>query len=136
MQVTDVEISEDLCLIKKEAAEAYRRQLEQAKDVVKPKPAERVAEASADAQDSYGAPEKSEHPAAKSAKSMVWRGEIPHQKWMNFYMKVLSKFAVGGGLKLKVMAEIAPPAGVTQQQVEETRQSIRELGLQDFIDLD
>ena len=67
---------------------------------------------------------------------MIWRGEVPPQKWMNFYMKVLSKFAVGGGLKLKVTAEIAPPGGVTAQQAEETRQSLRELGLQDYIDLD
>jgi hypothetical protein len=24
---------------------------------------------------------------------LVWNGDVPHQKWMNFYTKVLSKFA-------------------------------------------
>ncbi len=136
LAATDVEISEDVCLIKKEAAEAYRRHLEQAKDAVVPKPTERIAEASLAQKDLYGPPEKSEPQAIKSAKSMIWRGEIPPQKWMNFYMKVLSKFAVAGGLQLKVTAEIAPPGGITAPQAEETRQSLRELGLSDSIDLD
>jgi len=51
-------------------------------------------------------------------------------------MKVLSKFAVGGGLKLKVTAEIAPQGGVTALQAEETRQALRELGLQESIELE
>jgi len=136
---TDIEISEDVCLIRKEAAEAYRRQLEETKEAGKSKPAERVAETSVETDDLYATGQKAEKPApqaAKSAKSMVWKGEVPHQKWMNFYMKVLSKFAVAGGLKLKVTAEVAPPGGVTAQQAEETRQSLRELGLQDSIELD
>lgn len=64
---------------------------------------------------------------------MVWKGEVPHQKWKNFYMKVLSKFAVGGGLKLETTAEVTPPDGVMAQQPEETRQSLHELGLQDLV---
>jgi hypothetical protein len=125
MAATDVEISEDVCLIRKEVAEAHRRHLEQEKEATKIEP-----------KDQYGGPEKSEPQSTKNSKSMIWRGEIPPQKWMNFYMKVLSKFAVAGGLKLKVTAEIAPPGGVTAQQAEETRQSLRELGLADFVDLE
>jgi hypothetical protein len=135
MPVTDVELSEDVCLIKKESAEAYRSRLEQAKGSAKPKPAEIVAEAPLDQKDLYGPPAKTESQPPRAAKSMIWRGEIPPQKWMNFYMKVLSRFAVGGGLKLTIIVEIAPPSGVTLQIVEETRQSIRELGLGDSIDL-
>src|SRR5439155_10790657 len=31
---------------------------------------------------------------------LVWTGDVPHQKWMNFYTKVLSKFSAAAGLKL------------------------------------
>ncbi|MBZ5497930.1 MAG: DEAD/DEAH box helicase [Acidobacteriia bacterium] len=86
--------------------------------------------------DLYGPSEIPETQRLKSAKSMTWRGEIPPQKWMNFYMKVLSRFAVAGGLKLEVTAEIRPPGGITAQQTEETRQCLRELGLSDSVNKD
>ena len=62
---------------------------------------------------------------------LAWAGEVPAQKWMNFYTKVLSRFAVGGGLKLTVQVEVAPPGGVSEQKVEETKVALRELGLGD-----
>ena len=49
------------------------------------------------------------------------------------YTKVLSRFAVGGGLKLTVQVEVAPPAGVSEQKVEETKVALRELGLTDQV---
>ena len=52
---------------------------------------------------------------------------------MNFYTKVLSRFAVGGGLKLTVQVEVAPPGGVSEQKVEETKVALRELGLADQV---
>jgi hypothetical protein len=58
-----------------------------------------------------------------------WSGEVPAQKWMNFYTKVVSKFAAGQGVKLKVTFEAAPEGGVSQQKLEETRAALRELGL-------
>ena len=58
-----------------------------------------------------------------------WTGEIPHQKWMNFYTKVLSKFATGKGLKLTLSVEVAPEGGVSVQKVEETKVALQELGL-------
>lgn len=62
---------------------------------------------------------------------LAWAGEVPAQKWMNFYTKVLSRFAVGGGLKLTVQIEVAPSSGVSEQKVEETKVALRELGLGD-----
>jgi len=35
---------------------------------------------------------------------------------MNFYTKVLAKFASAAGLKLKVTVEVAPDAGVSDQK--------------------
>jgi len=58
-----------------------------------------------------------------------WTGEIPPQKWMNFYTKVLSKFATGKGLKLTLSVEVAPEGGVSAQKIEETKVALQELGL-------
>jgi len=58
-----------------------------------------------------------------------WTGEIPPQKWMNFYTKVLSKFASGQGLKLLLEFEVAPEGGISSQKVEETKVALAELGL-------
>jgi hypothetical protein len=58
-----------------------------------------------------------------------WTGEIPPQKWMNFYTKVLSKFASGKGLRLTLSVEVAPEGGLSPQKIEETRVALQELGL-------
>ena len=60
----------------------------------------------------------------------TWNGVIPHQKWMNFYMKVLGKHVNTGNLKLTVKVTIQPAAGLTTPQVEEIQASLRELGLE------
>jgi hypothetical protein len=52
-----------------------------------------------------------------------WTGEIPPQKWMNFYTRVLSKFASGQGLTLTLSVEVAPEGGISSQRIEETRRS-------------
>ena len=53
---------------------------------------------------------------------------------MNFYTRVLSKFATGSGLKLTVKVEVSPDGGVSTQKLEETRAALRELGLSDKLD--
>ncbi len=52
---------------------------------------------------------------------------------MNFYTKVLTKFVKAGTLKLNVSIEAEPKGGVTDQQAEETKVSLRELGLNDNV---
>ena len=52
---------------------------------------------------------------------------------MNFYTKVLSKFASGKGLTLTVTVEAAPEGGVSNQKIEETKVALRELGLDDDV---
>src|SRR6187200_2561336 len=74
-------------------------------------------------------------PTSAGAQSLAWAGEIPAQKWMNFYTRVLSKFATGSGLKLTVKVEVSPDGGVSTQKLEETRAALRELGLSDKLDL-
>ena len=62
---------------------------------------------------------------------LTWSGEVPAQKWMNFYTKVLTRFVKGGDLKINVSFEASPKDGISDQQVEETKASLRELGLKD-----
>jgi hypothetical protein len=52
---------------------------------------------------------------------------------MNFYTKVLSKFAASKGLKLTVRFELAPDGAVSPQKIEETKVALRELGLDDAV---
>jgi hypothetical protein len=63
-----------------------------------------------------------------------WSGEVPPQKWMNFYTKVLSRHVTEGGLKLTVNIEANPDGGISEQRLEEARAALRELGLSDQID--
>lgn len=64
---------------------------------------------------------------------LTWSGEIAPQKWTNFYMKVLTKLVQSGDVRLTVNIESNPSDGVTDQQVEETKAALRELGLSDDV---
>ena len=68
-------------------------------------------------------------------RKLMWSGEVMPQKWMNLYTKVLTKFVQGGNLKLRVTIEVAPPDGVTDQQAEETKAALRELGMDDDVQI-
>ena len=68
-------------------------------------------------------------------KKVEWSGDIQPQKWMNFYMKVLGKFATRKGLKISVKFEVRDKEGISEQIVEEARTALRELGLSDQITL-
>ena len=129
----DIEFSEEMFLIKKETDDEYLK--------AKAKPPEPVAvptppPPTSDGRTSVVYPPHKPEPAARLAEQLplsglTWSGEVPAQKWMNFYTKVLTKFAVGPGLKLKVSVEVKPAGGVSQQRIEETKAALRELGLND-----
>jgi hypothetical protein len=70
---------------------------------------------------------------ASQAKKLTWDGEVPAQKWSNFYMKVLTKLVSGGDLSLRVRLEATPKDGVTSQQVDDTKAALRGLGLDDGV---
>jgi hypothetical protein len=67
------------------------------------------------------------------ALSPHWAGEIPHQKWTQFYNRILSKFAARKGLKLLVAVDISD---ASMEEVEEMRSALRELGLEDDVEAD
>jgi hypothetical protein len=73
-------------------------------------------------------------PHDEEAKKLIWTGEVPPQKWMNFYTKVLSRFAIGKSLRLTVNVEVSPEAGISPQKLQETKVALRELGLNDDVE--
>lgn len=68
-------------------------------------------------------------PPIPSKRCLSWEGELPPQKWTNFYMKVLTRFATDASLRLRIRFEVAPEVGLTQTQVEEIKAALQELGL-------
>lgn len=149
----DIEIADDVYLIVRERAEEYV-----AKKAAPPAPAG-GAQPSTEGQSSStsgaatSAPQgantsvlrgvsptattagSSEPPPGTEVAGFHWSGEISPQKWMNFYTKVLSRFATGGGLTLTVSVDVEPPGGTTVSKVEETKVALRELGLSENIEL-
>jgi len=148
ISAADVEISEDIYIITREMAEEYRAQQAQAivgtgyqtgssgdesTDFVRDDPsAQSSSSAGTETQTKLFPGPK----VGKAASKITWAGEVPWQKWMNFYNRVISKFATGDCLKLTVKVEIAPIGGMSQQKVDETRGALRELGLNDKLDED
>jgi len=71
-------------------------------------------------------------PIIKNQK-MAWSGEVQPQKWMNFYTKVLGRFATKKGLKITINIEVSEKDGINDSMIEETKTALRELGLNDEI---
>lgn len=71
----------------------------------------------------------------KSTRVIRWRGNVPPQKWMNFYTKVLSRFASSPGLKLEVNFEAPAEGDQGKTKADEARSGLRELGLSDEIEI-
>ena len=129
MNATDVEISNEMFIITKETAEKYK------KAASAPQPAQSAGKSIDDQiPQSPQATSKVEEKPTSHAQRLIWSGEVPWQKWTNFYTRVLSKFAGGKGIKLSVKVEIEPEGGIPKQKIEETKSGLRELGLGDEIE--
>src|SRR5262249_33697948 len=96
----DVEISDDVFLIQRELAEAYKagKISTTQNDVAKPTITDSFGTSTSSASDGKA-------PIPAGIPRLVWNGDVPHQKWMNFYTKVLSKFAATAGLKVTLRVE-------------------------------
>lgn len=133
---TDIEISDDMYIVQKSVAEEYRKNQTIPSSVVQPgtevpvggvppmQPPSRPG-------DLFGGEKGKE----KTFSLLRWAGEVTPQKWMNFYTKVLSRFVTGGGLKLRVEIEVKSEEGISQQKVEQTKVALRELGLDENMDI-
>jgi hypothetical protein len=72
----------------------------------------------------------------KGPKKLRWSGEVPSQKWMNLYTKVLTKFVSDGDLKIRVSIEANLKKESADRLIEETRTALRGLGLSDDVETD
>lgn len=130
LNASEVEISDDMFIIMKETAENYK--------TTKPAPAPQPGVPSGAPGPVTQEPEPLPAPTGAPATTvtrMTWNGDVPPQKWMNFYTKILSKFASGSGLKITMQVEISQPEGISSQKIEETKVALRELGLGDEVEV-
>jgi len=116
----DVEISEDVFLIPKEMAQTIKS------GIAPLLPSEKKKE-----EISKLPMKKKEQIVEEIAKVdiLTWEGDVPPQKWMNFYTRILSRFPIGPALKLHVKVEVRPEEGIPKQKVDETKTALKELGL-------
>ena len=130
LMTADVELSDEMFIITKETADAYlKTRVTPPHPITTPPPDEPITPI-------IGPPLENDQTAStkpSAAFGLTWTGEIPPMKWMNFYTKVLSKFASTRGLKLTLKVEVGPEGGVSQQKIDETKSALRELGLNDDV---
>jgi hypothetical protein len=132
MVASDVEISDDVFIIRKETADAYKTS---AVSSVQETPGSgQTEELGVEPKEGPEFPAGDENQPTPSVQAELlpriqWIGEVPPQKWMNFYTKVVSKFVASKGVKLTVTFEAAPEDGVSKQKIEEIKAALRELGL-------
>jgi len=138
---SDVEVSDETFIVTRETALAFRETQTSTVLPVLPisgsdDPLDIPGSAGVDMPSISARPEKQTKPQSSQTgvRSLTWNGEVPPQKWMNFYTRVLSKFATAAGLSVTVRVDITPEGGVTEQKIEETRSALRELGLSDVLD--
>jgi hypothetical protein len=130
LPASEVEIVDEMFIITKETAEAYVKKLQSA--TTEPEPSQ-PGPTTPTLPPREPSPPTPQPTTPTSIGSLKWSGEVPPQKWMNFYTKVLSRFVTGSGPKLRVSVEVSPEGGVSKQKVDETRTALRELGLVDDV---
>jgi len=138
LSILDVELTDEMYIIQREVAEAYVAGQ-------KPSAASPVTEAPGTtpavigtATSGLGITSTPQAPtpgptSPSTFSRLTWMGDVPPQKWMNFYTKVLAKFATQAGLRISLDVEIAPPEGVSAQRADEIKVALRELGLDDTL---
>jgi len=134
LMTADVELSEDMFIITKEVAEAYLKGRATPPPVSPATPA--IEPTGAQATPITPSPGVQPPLMPATASVLKWSGEVPHQKWMIFFTKVLSKFASVRGLKLTVRVEVSPEGGVSKQKLDETKSALREMGLNDEVNVE
>ena len=126
-----IELSDEVYIVNKEAAEQYQKTKESPVPPELPVPSGAPPIASgrttpSPVPDQHGTPSGV---TTAAVERLTWSGEVPAQKWMNFYTKVLSKFVSGKGLRLTLKVEVSPDGGISRQRIEETQTALHELGL-------
>lgn len=125
----EIEIGDDVIVLRQEDAEKIQAAIDAGKPA---KPASIPPEQPKP--DTNGTTSSPPPPSVsmRTIPGFQWEGDVPWQKWSQFYSKVFSRFSTKG-LKLRVSVEVAPMGGLSQQDVLETKTALKELGLSDAI---
>ena len=140
LREADLEVTDDVFLISKDDAEAYIAR-EASGEAESPAPTSSGATSHPGAEPSVGNGPggTTTSPQAGGTSDVVggfrWTGAITPQKWMNFYTKVLARFAAANGLRLMLTVDVRPDDGVSKTKIEETKVALRELGLSEDVDI-
>ncbi|RME92999.1 MAG: DUF499 domain-containing protein, partial [Verrucomicrobia bacterium] len=129
----EVELSGEMFLIRREAAEAWKR----TKQPVAGQAGAPVAPTTPPVTPPPGGTVPTPPaPAPAPAKpcGFRWQGELPPRKWMNFYTAMLSHWANSPHLRVRVHIEVDPAACVGESQLAVMGQALRELGLAETIE--
>ena len=129
LSILDIELSDETYIIQKETAEAYvaAKTSSVTTPAVQLPVTETPESPTATTTPPFTLQPRMTQPTATAFTRVLWQGDVPPQKWMNFYTKVLSKFATQPGLRIGLSVEIAPEGGVSPQKVDEIRVALREL---------
>jgi len=138
LSILDVELTEEMYIIQRETAEAYLAGRKPSASSPITEATETMTASTGPATGGSAAASTPQAPtlgptAPNSFSRLTWKGDVPPQKWMNFYTKILAKFATQAGLRIGLNVEIAPPEGVSAQRADEIKVALRELGLNDTI---
>jgi hypothetical protein len=139
----DVEISEDVFIITRETANAFRERIRAEAEAASSgtPPAPPPPKGPGDGSEGTAPPVGGDGDKPKGTgtdktpqqtdffRKLSWTGDVAPHKWMNFYTKVLSKYATERNLNLKVSFDASPEAGISKERLEETKAALRELGL-------
>jgi hypothetical protein len=99
-----VELSDDMFIIRRETAEAYVA----GKSSPTPIPVVQPPQPPSGGTSGTPKPTPGSVSVPVGVNRVTWQGDVPSQKWMNFYTKVLSKFATQSGLKIGLNVENRP----------------------------
>jgi hypothetical protein len=144
LNAAEIEISDEMFIVMAETAEAYQQR--QTKGPI----AEETSPSSDAAAGTHGVPDdgskvselfpergsgqgKTIGPETGTS-AISWQGEVPAQKWMNFYTRVLTRLGVGDRLKLTVSVDYKFEKAATKQKIDDVKSALRELGLSDRLD--
>lgn len=121
----NVEISDDVVLLPRERALELKETLSTGSE----KPGSSPREVEEPAVERGPSEQRPAGPPIPTKRRLLWEGELPSQKWMTFYTRVLTHFARDPSLRLYLRFEVTPEAGINQTQLEEIKTALQELGL-------
>lgn len=60
---------------------------------------------------------------------LLWSGNVPPQRWTQFYTRIISPFVASSGVRLKVHFEADAPGPEGEQALQRIRAALRDMGL-------